>query len=409
MKRDAPALLILNQMAGPMTWELAVDLGKQLGQVAVLTGHPDTLAKGSDNHVALFRSAPYQRGNLLVRSWCWLRYTVHAFFWLWRWPSKLPILAFTNPPLVIWLCWLMRRIRGTPYAVMVHDIYPDAVINLKAAAPNNPVMRLWRWFNRFAYQRAAVVITLGEQMAAHLEQQFDPTRTLAGRIRIVPPWADDQRLTRPEKADNWFARKYRQVDCLTVMYSGNMGRGHDIETLLEAAQRLREDTSVHFMFIGAGPKWNMVKQFLATRSPGQDNVTLLPWQEESVIPFSLATADVGVVSLEAEMTGLAVPSKAYYFLAAGAPLLALCHADCELAETIERFGCGQVVIPGDADALSANIHRLASEPTLLSDWRAGAKLASEHYSRQKNTRRFLSILAEMQLVGTENPIEQLAS
>jgi glycosyltransferase involved in cell wall biosynthesis len=292
---------------------------------------------------------------------------------------------------------------------MVHDIYPDAFINLTAASPDNPVMRLWRWFNRRAYQRATVVMTLGEHMAAQLERQFDPARTAAQRIRVVPPWADDQRLARCEKEHNWFARKYRQVDRLTVMYSGNMGRGHDIETLLEAADRLRDDASVHFMFIGAGPKWNTIKQFLDSRSVGHDNVTLLPWQEESIIPFSLATSDVGVVSLEEQMTGLAVPSKAYYFLAAGAPLLALCRANCELAETIDRFGCGLVVTPGDVGTLAASIRRLASEPALLSDWRDAAKLASQHHARTKNTQRFLAVLAEMKLVTRENHVQPLAS
>jgi thymidylate kinase len=399
---ELPSLLILNQMAGPMTWELAVDLGSALGQVAMLTGHPDTLAKGSNQGVSLHRSVAYRRGTALERSWCWFRYAVHAFFWVWRFPATTPILAFTNPPVIPWVCWMLRVLRGTPYAIMVHDIYPDAAVRLGFASPRHPIVRLWQRLNRSAYQRSTAVLALGKHMAAYLEQQFDPALTRAKRIRIVPPWADGLRMACPKKEDNWFARKYRQVDCLTVMYSGNMGRGHDIETLLEVAERLRDDRRVHFMFIGAGPKWNTVKEFLIQRPSGHDNVTLLRWQDESVIPFSLATADVSVVSLEPELTGLAVPSKAYYFLAAGAPLLGLCHDDCELADTIQQFRCGHVVTPGDADALCATIQRLTEHPTILRDWQDGAKKASQHYSRKKNTQRFLSVLSEMKLVAIGN-------
>ena len=89
-RNSQPALLILNQMAGPITWELAEDLGKQFGAVALLTGHPDTLAKGSTTNsadsagVLLYAAAPYQRGSFPRRAWSWLRYLVQAFFWLWR-------------------------------------------------------------------------------------------------------------------------------------------------------------------------------------------------------------------------------------------------------------------------------------------------------------------------------------
>ena len=50
-----PALLILNQMAGPMTWELAEDVGEALGCVALLTGHPDTLQPTVLVHEAYLR------------------------------------------------------------------------------------------------------------------------------------------------------------------------------------------------------------------------------------------------------------------------------------------------------------------------------------------------------------------
>ncbi len=79
---------MLNQMAGPMTWELAVDLGEALGQVELLTGHPDTLQKGSTDKVRLDKSVAYRRGNGIVRIWCWLRYALHTLRWVWRFSCR---------------------------------------------------------------------------------------------------------------------------------------------------------------------------------------------------------------------------------------------------------------------------------------------------------------------------------
>ena len=153
-----PALLILNQMAGPMTWELAEDVGEALGCVALLTGHPDTLQKSHDK-VLLFPAAPYQRGSFPRRALSWLHYWVQAFFWLWRWPKDIPLLLFSNPPILCWLGWVMKKLRGQRYAVMVHDIYPDILVRMVGYGEGHPLIRLWRWLNRRAYGGAEVVMT----------------------------------------------------------------------------------------------------------------------------------------------------------------------------------------------------------------------------------------------------------
>jgi len=167
-KVKKPALLILNQMAGPMTWELAEDAGEDFGYVALLTGHPDTLQKSHDK-VLLYAAAPYQRGSFIRRALSWLHYSVQAFFWLWRWPKDVPILLFSNPPILVWVGWLLRILRGQRYSVMVHDIYPDVLIRLAGYSEGHPLIRMWRWLNRWSYENAEVVMTLGEYMAKNLE------------------------------------------------------------------------------------------------------------------------------------------------------------------------------------------------------------------------------------------------
>ena len=81
MSENLPRLLILNQMAGPMTWELAEDAGEALGCVAMLTGHPETLAKGGTDKVQLHPAASYVRGSFPQRALSWLHYALQAFFW----------------------------------------------------------------------------------------------------------------------------------------------------------------------------------------------------------------------------------------------------------------------------------------------------------------------------------------
>jgi colanic acid biosynthesis glycosyl transferase WcaI len=390
-KAKAPVLLILNQMAGPMTWELAEDLGKALGPVALLTGHPDTLAKANQKMVQLYPAAPYQRGNYVRRVLSWLHYLAQAFFWLWRMPRRSPLLLFSNPPILPWLGCLMRRLRGQRYAVMVHDIWPDVMVRLGIWPERHLLVRGWRALNRRAYERADVVMTLGETMAANLARQFDLHRAKHDRIEVIPPWTDTDVIRPIPKENNWFAQKHGQVGKLTVMYSGNMGIAHDIETMLAAAQRLQAEPDVHFMFIGAGPRWQLVAD--TVRDQGLTNVTLLPWQPEAVLPFSLATAEVGLVSVEDRVDGLAMPSKAYYMMSAGAALLGLSRRPSDLQRVIEQHGCGIHVEPGSVESLIEAILQLCEDGELLdASRRRSREVAESVYSREVGGRRLRQIL-----------------
>lgn len=395
----SPGLLILNQMAGPITWELAEDLAAQLGPVALLTGHPDTLAKGSREAVQLWAAAPYQRGSFARRALSWLRYLLQALLWLRRWPASTPLLLFSNPPMLVWLGWLVHTVRGQRYAVMVHDIYPDVLVRLAGFAESHPLVRAWRWLNRRAYQRAELVITLSEGMAATLSRQFDPARTAAGQLAIAYPWADAKRIRPLAKPDNLFAQAHGQVDKLTVMYAGNMGLAHDVETMLAAAERVQNLAGVHFMFIGAGPKWSLVQETVRQRRLA--NVTLLPWQPESGLPQQLAAAEIGLVSLEQEAQGLAVPSKALYYLAAGAALLGLSAPGSDLDAIVARDRCGLVLAPGDVDGLEAALRRLVGDPDRLAEMRSRARQAAlARYDRRVVTAQIHGLLAA-QLMDTK--------
>jgi len=351
-----PRLLILNQMAGPMTWELAEDAGNTLGCVAVLTGHPDTLAKGSTAKVQLHPAPAYVRGSFAVRAWSWLRYVWKAFFWLWRWPKEIPVLLFSNPPILCWLGWVMKKLRGQRFGVMVHDIYPNILVSIGGFLGSHFLIHLWYMLNRHAYENAEVVMTLGEYMAANLEKQFDSRKTRPGKVEVIYPWVDIDKIRPICKKENWFAQKYDQVDKLTVMYSGNMGLGHDMETMLAAAKVLQDEPKIHFMFIGAGPKWNLVAETIERED--LTNVTLLPWQPEENLPNQLACADIGLVSLEKEMNGLAIPSKALYTLSAGSGLVLISSGSGEIADGIANSKCGWQVQPGDIDGLSTLLRNM---------------------------------------------------
>jgi glycosyltransferase involved in cell wall biosynthesis/thiamine kinase-like enzyme len=391
VSKQRPAVAVLNQMAGPMGWDTAEELGKQKGPVPLLTGHPDILKRGSNKYVTLHRAVAYDRRSFPRRIISWLCYLVQAFLWIWRLPKETSLLLYSNPPMLPWLGYLMHLLRGQRYSVMVWDIYPDILVRKKVLSARNPITRAWYWLNRKSYEKADVVMTLGEYMAANLGKQFDATRTRAGKVEVIYPWVDTEKIKPIPKEENWFAKKHNQVGKLTVMYSGNMGYGHDIETMLAAAEQLQDQPDIHFMFIGDGPKWKLVEKIINEKKLA--NVTLLPWQPEEVLPYSLATADIGLVSIEDESVGLMLPSKAFSLLAEGTPLIVLSGNKTVLADIAERYGCCYMICPGNADQLISLVLKLSSPQSNLSELKMQSRIAAGIISSRANIGALQDVVA----------------
>ena len=176
------------------------------------------------------------------------------------------------------------------------------------------------------------------------------------RIEVIHSWADPELIKPIEKKDNWFAREHDLVDTFTVLYSGNMGRCHDIDTIFEAAKLLRNEP-IRFVCIGGGAKRKELIEDVKTE--GLENFLFLPYQDKKNIPYSMTACDVSLVSVSEGMESLVAPSKLYPALAAGRPLAVICPEGTYLEELVKRAGCGSTF-------RNDNSRELASFLSLLS-------------------------------------------
>jgi glycosyltransferase involved in cell wall biosynthesis len=220
---------------------------------------------------------------------------------------------------------------------------------------------------------------------------FDAARTLPGRVIFIPNWADTDWIRPVAKDKNEFAKKYSQVGKLTVMYSGNLGKTHDIETIIAAARQLKGYDSIHFMIIGEGAKKALVEQ--AKQRDGLDNLTILPFQPEETLPESLPTADVAIITLDIGAENLSAPSKTCYSMVAGSALIGLCDDNSEVGRIIKRHNCGIVVSPGDTDAMVKAILELLHDKEKLKRYKTNSRSAAENFYSRNNTKLYIDALS----------------
>ena len=382
-------LLAINQVVGPLMRELLDDLSDGGVCCQALTGWVDAEAARPPR----FRRIAACR---LVKSPSWRRlgswmcFTIQAAGCMIR-RSHTPVLLTTNPPLPMLAAPSLSRLYGLRYVLLIYDVYPDVLERMGTLRTNGPAARAWRRLSREAMVHAAGVITLGGHMAETLRGHLRPGDDV--HIEVIPNWADTDFIRPRAKGDNPFAREHGLAGKFVVMYSGAFGATHDTESIVSAAEMLGDLSDVQFVLIGGGTREADVRRLVAGKGP--PNVTLLPLQPLSVLPYSLASADCAIVSLDEGYEGVSVPSKTYYALAAGAAILAVSAENTELTELVAEHGCGLHVPPRDPQALAEAVRRLHGDRELLDRCKRASRAAAETaYARRIIVQRYLRYLNE---------------
>jgi glycosyltransferase involved in cell wall biosynthesis len=281
------------------------------------------------------------------------------------------VVALTDPPLLGPVAWTVAGAAGAPVLHWTQDIYPEVA---EAVAPGplsrlaGLVLRPWR---NLAWRRSRGVVALGREMAVLLRLQG----VRHERIAVIPNWAPAGTDTPAPGEVAALRARWGVADRTVIAYSGNLGRVHDLEPVLDVAAELRDEPDFVFLFIGGGAhRAGLMRRAVQLELP---NVHFLPAQPRSALAASLAAADLHLVTLRPGCEALVFPSKLYGIAAAGRPVVFIGPASCELAELVRSRGLGVARTREDTAGLAADLRRLRAEPAAL----AAAGRAAAAFSR----------------------------
>ena len=280
--------------------------------------------------------------------------------------------AVTNPPLLLWVCYLANRLAGRRYVLLIHDVYPDIAVTLGVVRRGSLIETLWRVLNRLALSRAERVVVLGRDMQKVIAAQMPPARS--DRLVLIANWADGKSIVPIARDTHPVFDEFDIRDRFVVQYSGNIGRFHEIDTILEAASELASESRFTFLFYGEGKQVGQVRAAAASASR---SVIHAPFQPREKLGLTLTGCDVGLVTLKEGLAGLAVPSKLYGILAAGKPVIVVGPSDCEAALLVTEMRCGAVVQPGDSIGLANLLRELREDPQRCKLYGDNARAAFE--------------------------------
>lgn len=351
-------------------------------------------ARETIDGVAVHRlsSSGFGRPGTAGRAADYATFHLSAAAWLGRHARRGDLCVLcTDPPLLSLSAALPLAMRGVRVANWVMDLFPETAMEVGMVGATGAGGRALLALRDRAHAAGDLVICPTGSMARYLE-----TRGAVGRLgsAVVEHWSNGDEIRPVERGDNTLRREWGIGDEFVVGYSGNFGRAHEFDTLLDAAGRLAEAKDIRFLMIGDGKQHDHVVREVARR--GLDNVIFKPLQPSERLAESIGAADVHIVSLLPKLEHCIVPSKLYGILAAARPAIFVGDPQGEVAKVLARGACGASVQPGEGAKLAEAILTMRNDParTQAMGGRARA-LFEKEYAYEEGVSRWLRAVAPL--------------
>jgi colanic acid biosynthesis glycosyl transferase WcaI len=367
-------ILLVNQFFWPdaaATSQFLTDLARHLGtdhDVTVICSaglYAGTETAGDPPPVKIIRVPGYRyRRSAIGRAFSYSTFLAASLWHELTIPRPDVIMTMTTPPMLSIGGAILKALRGTRHYIWEMDLFPDAFVSLGALRENGWAARALRQVADFSRRNSDGIITLGPCMRSRLLARGLPKHL----VHLAENWADG-RVISPEPFRSW--------ERLNVLYSGNFGLSHDIETIAAAIYHLRNDSRFVFTFAGGGVHRDKLES--VCHAEGIGNVRFLPYCSREEMSHHLAQAHVGLVTQRPACVGTVVPSKVYGLMAAGRPILFIGSRRATPAILIRRFGCGWRIEPGATQSLIEVLETLAARPDWIRERGVRARNAFERY------------------------------
>ena len=299
------------------------------------------------------------------------------------------IVAMTDPPMLSLLVVPIARRKGCRIVNWLQDLYPEVAQAVGTPFLRPSIAKLIKGLRDRSLRAADRNVVISNAMAERLITLDVKTE----RIRVIHNWADDQNLTPIPARENPLRRAWHLENKFVVGYSGNLGRAHEIETVLLAATEIA-DPQLIFLCIGGGAQYEAL--ISAVQERGLTHLfRFMPYQSAADLSYSLSLPDVHWISHRPEFEGILFPSKFYGIAAVGRAIIAITSRESELAKLVSQHDCGVVIEQGDGHTLALELKRLRDAPHIATAMGERARMLSSRFTKAAAINGWKAIFKEI--------------
>ena len=375
MKIKDRKIVIINQAVNYLTIGFANAFYEEFDHVTLMTGSVHVQGEELNNGIELKKINKWEESPALKKILSFLK----ALFLMW-WLlitkyRKHEVFFVSVPP----MGYLLNLILPHKFSMVIWDVYPD-VFKIAGMKDSHPIYKFWAFLNKKSFKKAFKIFTISTKMADLLKAYTDR------EVLVRPIWSIFQENNKTEKNKNIFITEHGLQNKFIVQYSGNIGVTHNVETLIEIAEVLKDNTEILFQIIGRGPRKSKLEKLVKEKN--LPNCVFLPFQTDDMFPYSLSAADVGVVILDETTSKGSVPSKSYNLMSYGIPSLYIASKDSQLYEYTKKYEHGACFSKNELKVVTEFLKNLSTNSLFYNEISSNAIEAAKNFKRE-NADKFI--------------------
>lgn len=227
------------------------------------------------------RTKKYDNPSGLMRIIGWLQFMFRLFFIPFSKIQKPDVLIISTPSLFSFLStyYFKLKFKVSKIILEVRDIWPLTIITVGNYSKYHPFILLLRWIEIFSYKKSGLIVGTMPKLNEHVKETLGTDKF---NYISIPQGIDMDFIQESEKISFDELKIELPKDKFIVGYAGTIGPANSLETFIEVAKELKNNTSIHFALLGGGhAKDEIIK--LAENSP---NISFLPKvKKEFVLSF----------------------------------------------------------------------------------------------------------------------------
>ncbi len=294
----------------------------------------------------------------------------------------------STPPIQGLKLPIVRLFRKCPVVYNAQDLFPDTLSGTGLEKKGGLLWKIGSWVARVTFNNTDKIIAISEDIKRTLvEEKGIP----ADKVVVVYNWVDSDAVVPIAKEENPLFEEFGlNREKFHVVYAGNLGNAQNINIVVDAAARLRDNENVEFVVFGSGGLESDIRARIETE--GLKNLRLLPLQPVERVKYVYSLGDVCLVSCKEGLGGSAMPSKTWSILSCGRPVLAN-FDEGELQMILTKNQLGVFTKAGDLEGFVEAISQLAAEPEKCEKMGArGRQFILDNLTKDAGTRKYAEVL-----------------
>ncbi len=260
------------------------------------------------------------------------------------------------------------------------DIWPESLC-VGGIKKGSLIYKIYFHISKKIYRNMDKILVTSKSFIKYLKDTFQIEKK---NMEYLPQYAES--LFTPQEC------KKEKDDKIDLLFAGNIGKAQSIDTIIDAANILKEETNLFFHLVGDGQDLERTKQ--RVKELKLKNVIFYGRKPLEDMPKFYKKADAMLVTLCGDsLISSTLPGKVQTYMAAGKPIIA--SANGETKEIIEEAKCG---FCGEAD----NVEELVTSIRNFIKYKNRKELANnsyQYYNSNFSKENFFKVLNKY--IGSE--------